>query len=554
MNKKYLAAVMAGMMLTGIPKMPAMAETETSETSDVNYDFVISDTIMNLNPGDRDILSVDTSSDERIAWSSSDASVVTVDSNGSIMAVGNGHAVVTAKTKGGLHAECDVYVTTPVSSVVMNNSSMTLSRGAAQQLSARVYPDSATNKSLEWSSDAADVVSVDANGMIHALKTGEATITARASSGEEASILVTVVTPPEGVSLSASHLDFVLDRYGDETTPDITLYASIAPSDADDTDLTWKSSSQTVASVSNGTVRPLSAGTAVISATTSNGKTASCTVTVRNKSYAVKSVKLTKNTGTGYVRSTDKLSVSSYEPEYAENATVTWSSSNPAVASVDGAGNVIFRHKGTAVITARAPSGASDSCTYTVKIRHAQQISMKRRSTVRRGESARYSAFLSPADVSYLKASWKTSNRKIATIDSHGVLTAKRKGTVTVTVWAKHDPKVRATKTVTIRQIDLKKAAAKRKTVTMKQGTSRMISSNVRFTPSNTTEKAIRWKSSNKKVAAVSGDTVTALSKGKTTLTGTTYTVKTVKTKKKGKTVRTQKKVKTVIKYTVKVK
>ena len=557
-SKTTLAAIMAaGMAMTPVhaeavnTAANAPIATESAAKTD-DYDFIISHTLMNMKKGDTESLSVTQSEDATVLWSTSNPSAVQVDSDGTIIAVGNGQAVITAVTKDGHSASCTVTVTTEVSDVKMNNSDMTLDKGATIRLSSQIFPNDASDKSLTWYSNASDVASVDNEGTVHALKSGRAEITARASNGESDSITVTVKTPAESVQLDTDAIAFTIDTHGRDSSVKRKLTAQVGPADADDQKVTWSSSSQQVASVDDsGNVTPLKEGTAVITATTSNGKTASCKVTVSSKFYKVTEVKLSRTNETGFVGGTASLKVSEIAPTYASDKTITWTSSNPSVASVDGFGNVRFLSKGTAVIRAKSVDGPSDSCTFKVGVKHAESITLTGKASVRRGSTAKYGAVIAPTDASYKDVKFKSSNPKIAKIDKNGVLTGLRKGKVTITAYAAHDKKVKATKTVTVKVVDLKNAKARKSSVTLKKGKTMKLLKNVKLTPANTTEANFKWKASGKAIKVKNG-VLTAVKKGTGKVTGTVNVKVKTKDKKTKKTAtKTQK---LTVTYNVKVK
>ena len=148
-----------------------------------------------------------------------------------------------------------------------------------------------------------------------------------------------------------------------------TLTATITPSNATgDKTVKWSSSNEAVATVdSNGKVTAKKAGTAVITATSSNGKTAGCTVTVKQKEIAITGIGLNKSTTSLTEGESETLTATIAPSNATGDKTVKWSSSNTAVASVDSAGKVTAKKAGTAVITATSSNGKSASCTVTVK-------------------------------------------------------------------------------------------------------------------------------------------------------------------------------------------
>ena len=150
----------------------------------------------------------------------------------------------------------------------------------------------------------------------------------------------------------------------------LTLTATVTPDDATDKSITWSSSNTNVASVdADGKVTAKAEGTATITATANDGcgVKASCEVTVEKKVILVNQITLSQTTATLTEGETLTLTAT-VTPDYADNTSVTWSSSNEEVASVDANGNVTAKAEGTATITATAndASGVSASCVVTV--------------------------------------------------------------------------------------------------------------------------------------------------------------------------------------------
>ena len=117
----------------------------------------------------------DDATDKNVSWTSSDEFVAKVD-NGKVTAVKSGKATITAKCCDKT-AGCAVTVTVPVSSVILDKTTLSLSVGETATLTATVKPDNATDKNVIWSSSNESVVKVD-NGKVSSLMMGQATITA----------------------------------------------------------------------------------------------------------------------------------------------------------------------------------------------------------------------------------------------------------------------------------------------------------------------------------------------------------------------------------------
>lgn len=140
-------------------------------------------------------------SDTPLKWSSSDETVVSVDESGVLKAVGNGNAVVTVRSEDKMMSSaCEVHVSTPVSSVVLDVDKLRMGPGSSASLKASVLPESASDKILIWSSSNAEVVSVDSCGRLSAKSVGIAKITAYSvdSSAFSSCTVKVMSTAPKG--------------------------------------------------------------------------------------------------------------------------------------------------------------------------------------------------------------------------------------------------------------------------------------------------------------------------------------------------------------------
>ena len=251
-----------------------------------------------------------------------------------------------------------------VESVSLNKSEMTLTEGESETLAATVTPENAENKSIIWSSNNEAVATVDANGTVIAKRAGTAVITATSTNGKSAGCTVTVEKkqiPVTEVRLSESTVGIV-----EGSTYKLT--ATVLPENTTDSkNVSWSSNNEAVATVdANGNVTAKRAGTAVITATSTNGKTAGCTVTVSKKEIPITEVRLNKSTETLTEGETTTLTATVLPENTTYGKSVKWSSSNVAVATVDLMGKVTAKRAGTAIITATSENGKTASCTVTV--------------------------------------------------------------------------------------------------------------------------------------------------------------------------------------------
>lgn len=269
--------------------------------------------------------------------------------------IANGNQIVTAdaslyKDMGMTEIPLDITPATVTiaknpTGINLNKTATTIEAGKAETLTATVEPTDATDKTVTWVSSDTSVATVDNNGKVTASKKGTATITAKTVNNHSANCTVTVTQPITGIKLNKAKLE--LEKGATEK-----LVATVEPSNADgDKTVTWTSSDKSkVAVASDGTVTAVDKGSATITAKTSNGKEATCTVTV---GIPLKSISLNETAKT--IKNGDNFTFTvTYNPEDTDvNKKINWSSSNPEVATVDDNGKAtVHKCTGTATITA----------------------------------------------------------------------------------------------------------------------------------------------------------------------------------------------------------
>ena len=233
------------------------------------------------------------------------------------------------------------------------------SENMSADMNAEVMPVNATDKKLSFSSSDESIVTVSPEGIITAAnRTGEATIYISSETLYK-ECKVEVRRAVTGVSLSSTDLSF----YADRPTP-AKLTANVIPADATNKNITWKSSDTSVAGVDNdGNISTCGVGTAIITATTEDGGfKAQCTVRSTVYNITVKGVFIT-NPVEAIPVGTDYALTSMIYPESALSKSLSWSSSDANVISVDGSGRLHANAEGYAVITVKSDNGPEDSFT-----------------------------------------------------------------------------------------------------------------------------------------------------------------------------------------------
>lgn len=162
----------------------------------------------------------------------------------------------------------------PVSGVTLSDESLSLKTGETAALTATVSPSDAANQAVAWHTDDANIATVS-GGIVTAVAAGQTTISVICDDGGHTdTCTVTVTQPVTGISLTESA---ILLCTGDTHT----LTADIAPADASNQTLSWVSGNMDVATVSDGVVTAVAAGSATITVTTDDGSfTDTCSVSV----------------------------------------------------------------------------------------------------------------------------------------------------------------------------------------------------------------------------------------------------------------------------------
>ncbi len=323
----------------------------------------------------------DNATNKGVTWTTSDASVATV-SGGTIKGVGKGTATITAKTSNNLTATVSVTVKENTNivkptGVTITPATLSLTAGETGTLTATVAPSNATDKSVTWTSSNAAVATVS-NGTVTAVAAGSATITATTSNGKTATATVSV----EGKSMTYIENGVYFEKPSDwGNTINIYMYdggsnttiGSAWPGTAMKSDgngvyyYEYTPTGNLTKVIFNDGGRQVPGANQPGFDFENRGYYTSAGfqyVVEKQNNVDVTSVTLNKTSASVEKGSTVTLSAA-VAPSNATNKTITWNSSNTAVATVSG-GVVTGVAKGTATITAASVNGVSASATITV--------------------------------------------------------------------------------------------------------------------------------------------------------------------------------------------
>lgn len=391
--------------------------------------------------------------DRAVFWASEDTSIATVSDAGVVTARRPGSVQIAASSEGPYDLATITVEAARVASVRVLPATFDATSGDRVALRAVAYDAGGkvlSGRLVLWATSNADVATVDNAGVVTARGGGTATITATidGESGSARATVAPVRLPVASVSVAP----------GTASVPaGGSVQLTATPRDASGAALTgravnWSTSNSAIATVSSsGSVKGVSPGTATITAT-SEGESGRATITVT--AVPVARVTVTPSSASVMVGASVQLTATVRDASDAElsGRSITWSSSNGAVAGVDAGGRVTGRLPGTATVTATS-EGKSGSATITVTALPVARVTVTpERATISKGGTVQLTARAYDAlgrEITGRSISWSSSNTKVATVTSTGLVKAVTKrgeARITASVGGQS-----ATATVTVR-------------------------------------------------------------------------------------------------------
>lgn len=453
-----------------------------------------------------------------ITWSSDAPNIAKVE-NGLITALRPGVAIITAQQniQGVIKkAICEITVQQSVASISIDPPVLSLAIGEYQTVHASITPK-LSNIKLNWkSSDEKVVKIIEANPLtltVQGIAGGNAVISAI----NEDNIVVgyshvTVRQPVTSIRLSDTNVNINLDAKS------IQLRAMVYPENAINKEVRWTSSNTSIAKVNeNGLVTLSRPGEVTIIATSVDNPNVMelCNITIE---IPVETVALDDKETTIYVGQTKRLNYSVLPINASRNA-VTWTSTNPSVASVDATGRVSAKQVGTTVIMLKSfDGGHSAYCTVTVR-QIAEGIKFTQTELeLTTGQIHEIEYKLIPNNATDANVVWESSDTKVIVVSETGEVTAKGPGVAFVIARTEAGG-------MSYIKVTVKQSVAglllnfSEKTIY----TGETFEFKVSVTPSKASNLGVDWKSSNPSVATVSDKgEVVGLTAGTTVITSTT--------------------------------
>src|SRR3989442_659108 len=435
-----------------------------------------------------------------------------------------GKVKVTATGRPGGSSDTAVVTVTrvPVASVTVSLASASAQVGKAVKFSATTKDSAAgvlTGRAVSWSSSNPSVASVSGSGLVTAMAAGSAMITAT-SEGQSGTSSITVTNVPvASVALTPASATIQVGQ---------TQQLAATLKDASGNTLSgravsWSSATPSVASVSgSGLVTGLAAGSAVITAT-SEGQSGTAAIAVT--SVPVATVAVTPASATIQVGQAQQLAATLKDASgnTLSGRAVSWSSSNPSVASVSGSGVVTGLAAGSALITATSEGQSGTSSITVTNVPVASVAVTPASAGIQVGQTVQLTA--TPKDgsgspLSGRAVTWASSNGLVATVSGSGLVTGAAAGSAVITATSEGES---GTAAITVTTGPGAAGAGTPACAAIQVGQTQQLAATLKDASGNTLSgRAVSWSSSNPSVAPVSGSgLVTGLAAGSALITAT---------------------------------
>lgn len=348
----------------------------------------------------------------------------------SVTGVAPGETVLTIASKQdpSVTLQYRIVVVQPVTRLTVTAPAKTVAVGSTMQLTPVYTPDNATRKGVTWTSANEQIATVDENGVVTGLKRGNTRITAIATDGSKirANVNVQVTQGAQEIQLDKAELTVDAGKTG-------VLKATVLPKDANNKNVVWSSSDESVAKVNaQGRVTGVALGDCEIICTSKD------TGDVQSKAvvHVQQPVKKVTFADAPYVYNGETAQLSwTIEPENASNPKLQFKSSSEKVLTVDENGVVTGVSGGDAFVTAVTTDGSKRQAKVKVRVlQHVTGVHMKRHTAyVDLNQTSPTTAILEPEKAKNINRNmtWESADPSIATVapekknpnraDIHGV-------------------------------------------------------------------------------------------------------------------------------------
>lgn len=389
-----------------------------------------------MNPGDSYALSYRLDADrpdQVVTFASSDETVAVVDSRGTVKAVNGGKARILLDAEGGAKATVNIEVkSAQVETLALNTDTLNMEKGQITGLKA-IFNEGAKDTELTWSTADANVAQVDAIGRVAGTGGGTTTVTATAKNGLRASATVNVHVSGDALRIMPEQVTVGAGTY-------VRLGTYYLPADTTDEVVSWASSDESILQVQDNALYAAGVGRTILSAFTRDGLSASAIVTVEPPAadFNISPAAATMDRGHSLTLEPRFLDAQGNVDESASGHYITWTSSNPAVCTVED-GVVKAVGSGQARVSASADGKIASSVIDVQTLVETVELDLDKLYVLREDTvlPIQLNATVIPADADDTRLTWTADNDLVATVNQRGRVTlVGGYGTATITATA----------------------------------------------------------------------------------------------------------------------
>ncbi len=475
-----------------------------------------------------------------VRWSVIDAEIASVDEFGLVQALRNGTTRIVASSIDGSRVSGSAAISITgqpvlVQSLAILGAMPISSPFGSLQLSASTLPANATNGAVYWSVSPLNVASIDANGLLQAYANGTATVRAQAQDGSGVFTTQDInisgqLVPLQAITLNgAGGASSITAERGS-----LQMQASFVPANASNTNVRWSVNDASIASISaDGRLRAHKDGQVTVSALAQDGSgvAGSSIISISGQWEMTQSLTVQGTGGLMAISVADgSLQMEGiFSPASATMQDLVWKSSAPQIASISAQGLLSAHQNGSVTVTAITQDGSGVQGTAVIQLQNQALLTTNLQLQAAGGAtginvangSLQLTPIFTPSGATNQNLVWRVDAPTIAIIDQNGLLRALRNGSITVSATTQDGSGIVASISLLISNQPIATSSLQIVASSTAISTVRdTLQLSTLFTPTNATNTAVSWHSSNPLIATVSNDGIlSAVSDGVVTIT-----------------------------------
>ena len=325
-------------------------------------------------------------------------------------------------------------------SICFSDDKIDLIVGEEYNLELEFMPENLT-ENIEYSSSNPNIISVNKNGVVKALKEGNSIITVKSESGLTSEITVTseqIILVEDEPYVAVSQIVINDNEITVQSGKSYTIKTNVLPQNATNKSLIWETDDTRIATVTDdGIVTGRTAGTTTLTAYSENNKYAKIKVTVKSPAVSLSDIELNPSSISLELNDTYQLKTT-FIPSNALITDVKYTSANSSIVKVSNTGLITAVGKGTTVVSVSS-NGKTSSATVTVvsksSVIKSYSISINQNNlNLKVGQTSSLTVTINPSNTTNKNYIWTSSNTNVATVSNKGVIKAVSKGNATITV------------------------------------------------------------------------------------------------------------------------